>query len=321
MRARTLTTDDLDEARTILYRHFYSNFVDVLSPATTLRARFAVTPPEAVTVGDVSFGTDVRIRFGELGAYHVDVPLSGRLSWRQGGSPSRVATPTEAAVFQPVGDTTLDHWAGDCRLLAVKIDKSLLEEHLSRLIDGPVRSPIRLGPTLDIGGGAGGSWLRLLQMITADAASADGRLTSHPAMDAGLRESLVNGLLLTADHQYRELLDNPPRTTAAPRAVRRAVDVMRAQPARQFTVAELAQIAGVSPRALQLTFQRHLGVSPMTYLREVRLGLVHDRLRRAGTGEETVAATAYEFGFTHLGRFAASYRRRYGVSPSETLRR
>ena len=320
MRASTLTTNDLDEARTTLYRHFYSNFVDVLSPAATLRARFAVTPPEAVTIGDMSFGTDVRIRFGELGAYHLDVPLSGRLVWRQGSSPSRVATPAEAAVFQPVGDTTLDHWAGDCRLLAVKIDKSLLEEHLSRLIDGPVHKPITLGPTLDLSGGAGRSWLRLLQMITADAAAVDGRLTDHPAMDAGLRESLVTGLLLTADHEYREVLDNPPRIAAAPRAVRRTVDAMRAQPARQFTVAELAGIAGVSPRALQLAFQRHLGTSPMAYLREVRLGLVHDRLRHAGTGE-TVAATAYEFGFTHLGRFAAWYRNRYGVTPAETLRR
>jgi AraC-like DNA-binding protein len=53
----------------------------------------------------------------------------------------------------------------------------------------------------------------------------------------------------------------------------------------------------------------------------VRLGPVHDRLRHAGPGEETVAAAAYRYGFAHPGRFAAAYRRRYGVTPSGTLRR
>jgi AraC-like DNA-binding protein len=321
MHVSTLSTGDLDEARAIVDRHFYPNFLDVLSPQASVQARFTVTPPEPVTIGDLSFGTDVRMRLGEMGAYHVDVLLTGRLVWRQGGSGSRLATPMAAAVFQPVGDTTIDHWTSDCRLLAVKINKSLLEEHLARLIDGPVRSPIRLAPTLDLTSGAGRSWARLLRMIAADAKLPGGGLSRHPAVDAGLRDSLVTGLLLAADHQYRDALENTPATTAAPRAVRRTVEAMRAQPSRPFTVADLAEIAGISPRALQLSFQRHLSMSPMTYLREVRLSLVHDRLQRATPGHETVSALAFECGFTHLGRFAAWYRDRYGVAPAETLRR
>jgi AraC-like DNA-binding protein len=321
MRVSTLNTGDLDEARAIVDRHFYSNFLDPLSPHVSVRARFTVTPPEPVTIGDLTFGTDVRMRLGELGAYHVDVLLTGRMTWRQGGSGSRLATPTAAAVFQPAGDTTIDRWTGDCRLLAVKIDKKLLEGHLARLIGRPVSSPIRLAPTLDLASGAGRSWARLLRVIAADAELADGGLSRHPAVDAGLRESLVTGLLLAADHQYRDVLDNAPATTTAPRAVRRTVEAMRAQPSRPFTVADLSEIAGLSPRALQLSFQRHLNMSPMTYLREIRLGLVHDRLQRADSGDETVAALAFECGFTHLGRFAAWYRDRYGVPPAETLRR
>ncbi|MET0417466.1 MAG: AraC family transcriptional regulator [Actinoplanes sp.] len=320
MHASTLTTDDLDEARSILGRYFYTNFVDLLSPAVHWHARFAVTPPESVTIGDLSFGTDVRIRFGELGAYHVDVPISGQMAWRQGSGQGRVATPRLAGVFQPTGDTTLDHWAGDCRILAVKIDKRLLEDHLARLLDAPVRAPINLAPTLDLSRGAGRSWLHLLRIITTDAQLPDG-LTRHPVVDAALQESLLTGLLVAADHQYRDLLDRQRSAPAAPRAVRRAVEAMRSQPGRPFTVADLAGIAGVSPRSLQQSFQRYLGMSPMTYLREVRLGYVHDRLRLADPGEDTVAATACEYGFTHLGRFAAWYRTRYGVAPAQTLRR
>jgi AraC-like DNA-binding protein len=34
-----------------------------------------------------------------------------------------------------------------------------------------------------------------------------------------------------------------------------------------------------------------------------------------------VSDAALDSGFVHLGRFAVAYRRRYGESPSETLRR
>ena len=37
-------------------------------------------------------------------------------------------------------------------------------------------------------------------------------------------------------------------------------------------------------------------------------------------GTLSVAALAARWGFTHLGRFAMEYRRRYGHYPSQTLR-
>ena len=39
-----------------------------------------------------------------------------------------------------------------------------------------------------------------------------------------------------------------------------------------------------------------------------------------GTGSFGIGHVAYAAGFAHLGRFAAAYRARYGVPPSQTLR-
>jgi AraC-like DNA-binding protein len=272
-----------------------------------------------ITLGDLRFGADVRVKFGELGAYHVDVPLVGEMAWRQGRGDAMVATTGSAAVFQPVGDTTLERWQGDCRLLAVKIDRGVLESELAWMLNEPVGAPVQLGPELDISRGAGATWLRLARLLAADAAEEHG-LFRHPLLGRQLLESLVRGLLLAAPHNYRDALDNHRFGLAAPRAVRRAADAMRADAAQSFAVADLAQIAGVSPRSLQDSFQRYLGTSPMAYLREVRLSRVHQELREAGPGQSTVTEIAYRCGFVHLGRFAASYRRRYGVSPSQTLR-
>jgi AraC-like DNA-binding protein len=43
-------------------------------------------------------------------------------------------------------------------------------------------------------------------------------------------------------------------------------------------------------------------------------------LRQADPALHTVTEIAYDFGFTHMGRFAGEYRTRYGVPPHETLR-
>jgi transcriptional regulator GlxA family with amidase domain len=107
---------------------------------------------------------------------------------------------------------------------------------------------------------------------------------------------------------------------AAPAAIRRVVEAMRAHPGRPFTVADLAAIAGVSIRSLQESFRRYVGMPPMTYLRHLRLARVHEHLHQADPALHTVTEIAYRYGFTHMSRFAAEYRTRYGIPPRETLR-
>jgi AraC-like DNA-binding protein len=47
----------------------------------------------------------------------------------------------------------------------------------------------------------------------------------------------------------------------------------------------------------------------------------HRDLQGAEPGDGvSVAALAARWGFTHLGRFAVDYRRRFGTYPSQTLR-
>ncbi|MFI7602496.1 AraC family transcriptional regulator [Actinoplanes sp. NPDC049681] len=316
----THASGDVDQARAFLGRFYYSSSVDVLSWKRSWQSRFEVSPSDALTLGDLQFGTDVKVRFGELGAYHVSLPMMGSLTWRQGGSAPLKATPRTAAVFQPVGDAHLEKWDGDCRLLAVKIDRSALEHELGRMLDSAVRSPVTLAPTIDITRGPGASWLRLVRLTTADAGHPQG-LIHHPVVGARLREALVAGLLGAADHPYRDRLERMNPATAAPRAIRRVIEAMQADPAKPFTVADLAAIARVSIRGLQQSFRRYVGMSPMTYLRHVRLARVHEHLRQSDPALHTVTETAYRYGFTHMGRFAAEYRTRYGVSPRETLRR
>jgi transcriptional regulator GlxA family with amidase domain len=53
--------------------------------------------------------------------------------------------------------------------------------------------------------------------------------------------------------------------------------------------------------------------------RNVRLDRAHADLL-SGPTDTSVSDVATRWGFTHLGRFADQYRRKFGVLPSETAR-
>jgi transcriptional regulator GlxA family with amidase domain len=83
---------------------------------------------------------------------------------------------------------------------------------------------------------------------------------------------------------------------------------------------DLAGVAGVSARALQLAFRRFRETTPMAYLRVLRLELARRELAQAARNGSCVAAVANACGFGHLSRFAAEYKARFNESPAQTLR-
>lgn len=105
-----------------------------------------------------------------------------------------------------------------------------------------------------------------------------------------------------------------------PRGLKRAIDLIQRDFARPWTVPQLASASGVARRTLQTQFRRFIGASPLQFLRETRLAEVRRQFVRAES-TTTVTSAAIACGFTHLGRFPAWYRERYGESPSETLAR
>jgi AraC-like DNA-binding protein len=313
-----LRTTDVDEARAFCRELFYGPLQ--ASPIGD-PAGFAfvgdVVQLGPITVGEISYGTDMHVTTGDLeSAYHVLVPLAGVLEARHRGIVV-LADPTRAAVFRPVGDISL-FWPGGCRLLSVKVERAALERELDAALDQRVVTPLLLGASFDLAGGPGRTWVALVRLLHAELRGPAG-LARQPRMAARWRDLVVSGLALTVEHPYGEEpsgLLGPRR----PRPVKRTLDAMHAEPWRSFSAAELAKIAGVGVRVLQESFRQHVGMSPLTYLRRLRLDGVHAELSRSDPWQVSVSEVAYRWGFTHLGRFAGAYRARYGVPPSQTLK-
>jgi AraC family ethanolamine operon transcriptional activator len=84
------------------------------------------------------------------------------------------------------------------------------------------------------------------------------------------------------------------------------------------TVTQLCEIANVSRRTLQYSFESILGISPIQYLRISRLNGVRRDLVKA-KGAQSVSNLAAQWGFWHLSQFAKDYKQLFGEQPSHTL--
>jgi transcriptional regulator GlxA family with amidase domain len=141
----------------------------------------------------------------------------------------------------------------------------------------------------------------------------------HPLLTDPVRDTVADRLLVAVDHPYHEELDAPTHSWG-PGPVKRMVDAVEAFPQYPFTVTELADLSGVSVRALHESCRRHLDVSPAEQLRSVRLARAHHELADSEAEQATVAEIASGWGFANPARFTADYADRYGVPPWQTLR-
>lgn len=108
------------------------------------------------------------------------------------------------------------------------------------------------------------------------------------------------------------------RVDATPATLRRAMEYLREHAAEDIAPSDVAAAARVSYRSVQLAFRRHLGTSPMRYLRQVRLEQARSDLLGSPTADAaTVKAVAFRWGFRSVGRFVEHYRRAYQAVPGE----
>jgi AraC-like DNA-binding protein len=308
---------DIDQARSVLNRFYFPAAVGTPEGADGFGLSVEVIQLGPLTVGQISFSGPVSLVVAELDAYHVSMPTSGRMRSRHAGR-EVVAGPSTAILFGPGHAVHTMHDANSAEL-AVKIEQGALEQELAGLLGRPVDGPIDLPPSVDLSGGPGHSWSRLVRLLR-DELEYKESLIYQPLIAEQLRGSVLSGLLLSLPHRYQAEL-TAPATPGPPRAIRRVVDAVQEEPERPFSVTDLAKIAGMSVRSLQEGFRRHLGCTPMAYLQQVRLLRAHEGLRLADPLRTTVAAVAHRWGFAHLGRFASTYRERFGEQPSDTLRR
>jgi len=79
---------------------------------------------------------------------------------------------------------------------------------------------------------------------------------------------------------------------------------------------ELAQMVGVSDRTLRHGFQELFGTTVFGYLTSKRMEKAEQLLR---SGKLSVTEVANSIGYSQPGNFAAVFKRKFGITPSECM--
>ena len=310
-------TRDLDVASAVLSDTYADLTIRLPSTAGPfgMRLEHVELPDVQIAVLDLS---SARVRTVPYPTYTVCLPVRGRVRARVGRAEVTIGDGRGVSVCPASGEVDVEYLSDDCRVLTVTLARPALERELEAMLGRPIGAePIRFDPALVTTRCA--SLQRSLALVRAELADPDG-LGGHGVARHQLGRLLMNGLLMGQHHQWSGELRRPAGFQG-PRAIRLAVDAVAERPTAFLTVSDVARAASLSVRALEAGFRRHVGTTPMTHVRQVRLARAHDELARAEPGSTTVTAVAQRWGFAHYGRFTAEYQRHYGCSPRHTLAR
>ncbi len=313
---RSFATEDPDEAREHVGRTFSEHDLH-LRGGRCLEFRLDLVSAVTMTIGRMRYGADAILSGPSMDdCYHVNLTTAGSASAEQKGKRRSTGPGSAGVAFSP--DEPLGvHFAQDAVQWAIKFPRHRLETHAAQLSGHAPGEPIEFDLTFDLSTAMGQSLLATASFMHAEL-SRPGGLAAMPMACSQLEATLMTQLLLVAPNQFSRALRQ--RTVTARRGtVREVVDYIDGHPDDAITTADLAARAGISVRALQAGFHDLVGMSPMTYLRGVRLDRVREELIAGGTGR-SVTAVAAAWGFFHPGRFAQHYRARFDELPSETAR-
>ena len=137
---------------------------------------------------------------------------------------------------------------------------------------------------------------------------------------AGAQVDLIETLLeIVCSSEDPELTARDRTQSDYSEIVKRAQDRALRDLDERCYVADLCEASGVSERTLQYAFQSIVSMTPIGYLRQIRLHRARKVLREAAPDSTTVTEVALDWGFPHFGEFSQAYKNCFGELPSETL--
>ena len=312
-----LQSKDVDETRALVAGVFCDHRLSLTDRTSQLdyRHRYFRTPAMSFSV--IRYGAGVRVAPQALESFFlIQLPLKGgdRI---ESAKESLLSQPGRGTIHCP-GESFSMNWSADCAKLAVRIERDAMERHAAALLGRPLPQRLHFAAEMDTRKGSGLAWERTIRQLLRSVQQTP-ELVGHPLMQAQFEQLIMSGLLIWQGNTLSNCLGQPT-ANVQPRHLKLAEDYMRAHLDAPITNEELAALTGISLRTLYNSFQKFRGVSPMRYLKDLRMDKVREALLDTNRAHN-VTTVATQWGFFELGRFAAEYRRRYGESPSDTLRR
>jgi AraC-like DNA-binding protein len=311
-------TQQLDEAREVMAKVYCAHSLDFSSAGRSLKmeVREVLFPHSAMILA--SYGEWVKVSVGEPGSlFACQYLLEGSSTYKIGTEQIHCDRDC-GAMISPTKSVDIMQ-SPDSWILGFRIDRRALEEHLENLSMRLLSKPLEFDGRMDLNVGPVGYLNRYIRFLVDELDREESVLLQSPLALADLEQSVMHCLLLGQPHNYsRYLLD--PQKAAAPRQVNLVEEYLEAHVEEPIDITSLAKLTGYSLSSIYKAFRKHRGYSPMAYLKKIRLAHLRKRLLE-GPLNTTLTQHALDLGFVHLGRLSGYYKRQFGESPSDTLRK
>jgi len=204
--------------------------------------------------------------------------------------------------------------APDFNLFGVVLDRDSFASYLDSTCHLDLERVLQQGDVRDLAPGRKENLCRKLANVLSDAHEDSANLEAVTELQERIFAALA-GVLTGQDSQ--------PASTQRTRVqyqnlVSKVRQRVLADPETPPNIADLCTQLHVSRRALQNGIEEITGLSPLTYIRSLRLNEVRRALR--ADGSRPISSVAYDWGFSHLSQFAQDYRRQFGELPSAAQR-
>jgi len=154
---------------------------------------------------------------------------------------------------------------------------------------------------------------RLLMLMSAIQEELEGAKAGAAAIATDLASALF--VTIVRIHLERKGCNDGLFGLLAHQQAGRAVVAMLDDPAKSWTLDELAARANASRASLVRMFRRIAQLTPLTFLTELRLDLARFKL---STTARPIAAIADQVGYSSESAFSRAFQRRFGMRPSES---
>lgn len=306
---------DIDEARALVAQKFCEHRLQPAGKNRGFGTRHNHVPGHSLSLNYLCYGSAVQIDPGELNDFYlVQMPLSSTAQVTNGAAAVDSDT-GQATVLNPTRATRMT-WHAGCRMLLLQINRGALHGLAERAAGLPLSEPVVFDTAAPISAGPLQGWARQFFACVRATDEQAGFGQWSPLQQQVIEEQLILGLLTHQQSNIRHLLI-PRAPQGSSLQIRRAQDYIHANAAEPLTISAIAAEAGCSIRTLQAGFRQHFGLTPVEYLRDLRLDLAR-YLLLSRPAETPVSSIAYDSGFSHLGRFSQLYRARFGELPSAT---
>lgn len=317
---RRMHSTDAAVARDIVSDEITRHSLRLADPSVRFSFQYRTVKIATTTLSDFAYlgsASIIDLPRDERDCYLMIIPVGGYTVASIDGVDSRLE-PGSAIVLDPQAKLSF-HNAPRWHNLDIRINRRRLEQYLAEELCSRVVRPIHFAKRPISLLGEGGALLRFVKYLLGETLAPQHTSLSCASTAARFEDALYSIILDTVPNEYRELRRSavlPP----APVTVVNAEHYIMINAREPLCIEEIAQASHVRPRSLHKAFHKYRGYSPLRFLRDYRLDLARQALLQANPRSATVAEIALDCGFSHLGKFAAIYKKRYGETPSTTLR-